>query len=67
MTLELDKNDLVNLVYGTSPSIEECDENERRGWMCYCGNQHNPEWKWNKTKLNEFSESDLWWLYNRYK
>lgn len=69
MTVELDRNDLINMVCGTSPSIENCIKYTETNWMVFTGNQHNPEWKWNRKIFNDpaFTDDVLFWLYNLHK
>lgn len=63
MTVELDKDDLINMLSSVIPTNEECIHNAKYGWMYFC----DLSWKWDRQKLQEFSENDLWWLYNKYK
>lgn len=69
MKIELDRNDLINMVCGTSPDIHKCIEYENLGWMVLTGNQHNPQWMWNRKTFDDptFTEDALYWLYNLHK
>jgi hypothetical protein len=61
---ELAKEDLINMICGTQPTMEQCTELTSNGIMEFCGNQHNPDWKFDREMLDTFSEIDLFSLYN---
>jgi len=68
MSVELTKQDLINLLRGTKPdSMQECDNLTKAGYMEFCGNQHNEDWRWKEDKLQTLSEEELWNLYQEYK
>lgn len=67
MNFILEHRDWVNLVSATNPSITGCDILEKQGFMRFKGNQHNPEWEWNREKLGKLNDSQLNQLYLKYR
>jgi hypothetical protein len=57
MRVDLDKEDLISLVYGTIPTF---GGNKLTN---YTGNQWNEQWTWDKKKLSLFEDDYLWKLY----
>lgn len=62
MNVDIDKTDLINLVMGFYPDYSQMDE---RYGQYYGG--FNDYWKWDRHKLSQLSESDLWSLYQKLK
>lgn len=67
LKIELTKEDLVNLVSTTTPSMSECCEYTDKGLMSFTGNQWNENWSWDKSKLMEMSDKKLLNLYKKHK
>jgi len=68
MKIEVNKEDLINLVYSTSPkTMQECCDYTDVGLMKFTGHQHNEKWDWVKTELNKLYETELVNLYNKHK
>jgi hypothetical protein len=57
MELDLKHNDLVNLVCGRF-----CPQHDTL-FTKFVGNQWNPEWDWNRNKLSQLSEEELYQFY----
>ena len=47
--------------------ISQAMEAEQNGFANFCGNQHNPEWEWVESKLQELDENKLRIMYNAIK
>ena len=62
ITAELDKKDLVRLVYGIKPyySLHEYLKENNFGTYCTDGNK---DWQWNTIKIENMLEEKLWELY----
>lgn len=68
MKVDLNKTDLVNIVYTTTPnSAQTCVNYTKKGLMEFSGNQWNEDWRWVKSELMKLSESELVKLYNKHK
>jgi len=63
MLVELSKENLVHLVKGTAPSIDDCVQLERAGLMLFIGNQHNESWGWLREPLSKLTADKLYQLY----
>ena len=57
ITTTLTHNDFVNLVCGRPASYGN------NPYTKYTGNQWNADWEWDRSKLGELSESELYFLY----
>jgi hypothetical protein len=67
MNYKLNKDDIINMIYGINAnnfSIGECIKFEKVNLMYFSGNQHNEKWDWNIDTLNMMSESELYQFYN---
>ena len=68
MKVDVDKTDLVNLIFSTSPnSMQECCDYTETGLMAFTGNQWNEDWSWVKSELMKMSENSLLTLYKKHK
>jgi hypothetical protein len=67
LNVELTKEDLVNLVSSTTPSMKECCDYTDEGLMSFTGNQWNENWSWQKSKLMSMSDQKLLNLYKKHK
>lgn len=63
----MQQKDLVNLLNGITPTIEDCIKLEKEGLMEFVGNQHNERWAWRTNVLNKFTVEALVDLYNTYR
>ncbi len=59
----LEKQHLINMLHGVTPSCEVSQQLTERGLMQFTGNQHNERWDWVRTRLTSLSEPQLWELY----
>ena len=66
MTLDLDKNDLIALVTGTSPYYDIMENDVVKKAGDYCGGM-NDHWRWKNYALLEMSEEELFSLYQMCK
>lgn len=57
MEVTLHKNDLVNLVCGRFAPQRDSQ------FTVHTGNQWNPNWEWDRAKLQELDEEELYELY----
>ena len=67
MLVNLDRQDLINLVNGVSPSSDECIKLEGLKYMKFTGNQSSEEWQWSQEFLKSISNEELYKLYCQYK
>jgi hypothetical protein len=68
MTVNLSKQDLINLVKGVKPkSMGVCDDYTKKGLMKFTGNQWNEDWDWVTDELDKMSEEELFNLYIKHK
>lgn len=65
--IKLNKNDLINLVNSTKPSLDDCMKLDNIKVMEFCGNGWNPDWKWDDYYLRQLSVKELWALYCKYR
>lgn len=61
MLVDLSKKDLVSLVCGTEPSYKQMSNEVVDYFGNYSGSYGR--WSWNKLRLNEYSEKELYNLY----
>lgn len=61
MKIDLNKEDLIRLVCGTDPSHKQM----KNKTVDYCGKYSGSygTWWWDKDKLSEYSEEDIYKLY----
>ena len=61
----LDIIDIINMICGArlNGGISECQRLEKAGLMYFSGNANNPDWAWNRDKLNTLLESELYDIY----
>jgi len=64
ITIEVNKEDLVNLVTGTSPSFDLINPFTEMGIGNYIGG-HADRWSWNRSTLEKLDEHELLEIYNR--
>jgi hypothetical protein len=62
MIVELNKEDLCNLLGGTSPSYGLMDKISKMGLGYYVGG-FSDEWKWTLRNADSYSKEELWDLY----
>lgn len=62
MQLDLDKDDLVSLVNGTTPYYTVMNHPIVRRYGEYYGG-HTEVWSWHKERLKECSEEELLYIY----
>jgi hypothetical protein len=62
MTIELNKNDLISLVKGVSPSYAAMQHHTISPLGSYTGGFHD-KWYWHTYKLEELTEEQLYNLY----
>jgi len=68
MKVDVTKEDLINLLKGTSPkSMQECIDYTDKGLMKFTGSQWNENWDWVVDKLESMSEIELFNLYIKHK
>lgn len=68
MLMDVTKEDLINMICGgPMPPMEMCDRMTQDGIMKFTGNQHNPDWKWNRDWLAQGSEINLAGIYRELK
>lgn len=68
MFVDLEKSDLINLLTSIMPhDLQDCDNLRDIGAMKFVGNQHNPEWSWNRKYLEDVGEYTLFDLYTKLK
>lgn len=55
---------LINAIIGKGvASIEDCVVLEKAGYMRFTGNQHNPNWDWSRTALQDLTWEQLQQVY----
>lgn len=64
ITIEVSKEDLVNLITGTSPSFDLINSFTEMGIGNYIGG-HVDRWNWNRSTLENLDEHELLEIYNR--
>lgn len=65
MTVNLEKQDLINLLNGTEPSYDSFDKIPNK-LFSYSGG-FTERFTWIKPELNKLSETELFELYNKIK
>lgn len=60
---ELDKKDLLRLVFGINPYYSLFEHLTEKDYGSYCTGK-NENWAWNKEKVEKLSEQKLWDLYD---
>lgn len=63
----LDQLDLICMLKGSTPSMEACVKLTEQRIMVFCGNQHNPDWKFVDAALLELGTEELYCLYQAIK
>lgn len=63
--MKVTKIDIINMICGANRNggIPECQRLETAGLMYFSGNANNPEWDWDRDKLNTLLESELYEIY----
>ncbi len=64
ITIEVNKEDLVNLITGISPSFDLINPFTEMGIGNYIGG-HVDRWNWNRSTLENLDEHELLEIYNR--
>ena len=60
----IDKGIMINAIVGRGfKSMDEADYYTRGGLAHYTGDQHNPEWSWDRVKLSELPMDVLQEIY----
>lgn len=55
---------LVNAIIGAGiPSYEFAEDWTRAGFMEFCGNQYNEDWRWKRNKLEALDKGMLLGIY----
>jgi hypothetical protein len=63
ITVELEKEDLINLICGTEPSARTCCDLAKINYMRDTGNGWNCGWEWRRDALAAHDETRLFLLY----
>ena len=67
MTIEVSRQDLINLVLSLAPgSYQACEDAFNKGFGILSGHQ-DEKWQWDTTRLYKMKESTLYELYNNLK
>ena len=63
--MEITKVDVINMICGAhlNGGMTECQQLQDAGFMVFCGNQHNPDWRWDRHKLNTLDDKALYEIY----
>ena len=64
--VELDKKDLLRLVYGIKPYYSLFEYLTEHGYGNYCKGKATA-WEWNEDKIKNMTEQKLWDLYDNCK
>lgn len=62
MIVDLDREDLVALVKGTSPNYKVMDDPIIKRAGRYIGGFHD-KWEWNLSASDDYNEEELWHMY----
>jgi hypothetical protein len=62
MNVNLEKQDIINMLCGYKPNIQQCQQLEKAGFMKYTGGFVD-EWEWKNGALDLMDENMLLHLY----
>lgn len=63
--MKVTKIDIINMICGArlNGGISERQRLEKAGLMYFSGSGNNPDWDWDRNKLNTLLESELYEIY----
>ena len=61
----IDERILVDAIIGSGLTIDTGTEMQSKGLARFTGNQHNPEWTWDRKALGEICQSELIAIYEK--